>query len=112
MPIQFGSILRAARTSKGLTQQQLAKQLGVKNTTISNWETDRSQPDPDKIEQLCSLLDLTPAALYGQESTESLTFDDFTYALYNETRELTPENKEKLLEMAQFFRQKQQQERR
>lgn len=112
MPIQFGTIIRDARTAKGLTQQQLADQLGVKNTTISNWEKNRSQPDSDKIERLCSLLGLTPDALYGQESAPTLTFDDFTYALYNEARELTPENQEKLLEMAQFFRQKQEQENR
>ncbi len=112
MPIKFGSIIREARVAKGLTQGELAQQLGIKNTTISNWEKDRSQPSSDKIEQLCSVLDLTPDVLYGQNTAPSLTFDDFTYALYNEARELTPENQEKLLEMAQFFRQKQEQENR
>ncbi|MCI1966314.1 MAG: helix-turn-helix transcriptional regulator [Oscillospiraceae bacterium] len=33
-----------------------------------------------------------------------ITFDDFTYALHNETKELTEENKQKLLEMAKFFK--------
>ena len=44
-----------------------------------------------------------PAAQTGSE----LTMDDFTYALYDETKELTPENKEKMLEMAKFFKQQQ-----
>lgn len=36
-----------------------------------------------------------------------ITFDDFTYAMFEEGKELTEENKQKLLEMAKFFRQQQ-----
>ena len=43
-------------------------------------------------------------SLLGVEPQDELGFDDFTYALFHETKELTPENKEKLLEMARFFR--------
>lgn len=39
-------------------------------------------------------------------------FDDFTYAMYNEGKELTEENKRKLLEMAQFFKEQQDKEKR
>ena len=34
-----------------------------------------------------------------------LEFDDFTYALYDESKELPPEKKQMLLEMARFMRQ-------
>ena len=40
-----------------------------------------------------------------------ITFDDFTYALHNEAKELTEENKEKLLEMAKLFKLGQEQDR-
>lgn len=36
-----------------------------------------------------------------------IAFNDFTYALHNETKELTDENKQKLLEMARFFKEQQ-----
>jgi transcriptional regulator with XRE-family HTH domain len=39
-----------------------------------------------------------------------ITFNDFTYALHNETKELTEENKQKLLEMARFFKEQQDKE--
>lgn len=39
-----------------------------------------------------------------QPSGRDVTFDDFTYAMYEESRELTEENRKKLLEMAQFFK--------
>ena len=35
---------------------------------------------------------------------DELRLDDFTYALHNETKELSEENKQKLLEMARLFR--------
>lgn len=41
------------------------------------------------------------------EDERPITFDDFAYAMYEEGKELTEENKKKLLEMAQFFRQQQ-----
>lgn len=39
-----------------------------------------------------------------------ITFDDFTYAFLDESKELTEENKQKLLEMAKFFKQQQEKE--
>lgn len=117
MPVYFGAKIKAARRALGLTQQQLAQQLGVKNTTISNWEKDLNRPSPDMIEQLCGVLGLAPSALFGEkeafaDQAGALGLDDFTYALHNEARQLTPENKEKLLEMARFFKQQQEREKR
>lgn len=39
-----------------------------------------------------------------------ITYDDFTYAFLDESKELTEENKQKLLEMAKFFKQQQDKE--
>lgn len=48
-----------------------------------------------------------PTAKNGEPD---ITFDDFTYALHNESKELTEENKQKLLEMARIFKLAQDQE--
>lgn len=45
-----------------------------------------------------------------QKDEPEITFDDFTYAFYGEAKELTEENKQKLLEMAKFFKQQQDKE--
>lgn len=45
-----------------------------------------------------------------KQDEPEITFDDFTYALYGEAKELTEENKQKLLEMAKFFKQQQDKE--
>lgn len=45
--------------------------------------------------------------LPGKVEEPDITYNDFTYALHNETKELTEENKQKLLEMARFFKEQQ-----
>ncbi|WP_099204618.1 helix-turn-helix domain-containing protein [Scatolibacter rhodanostii] len=45
--------------------------------------------------------------LVPKRDEPEITFDDFTYAFLDESKELTEENKQKLLEMAKFFKQQQ-----
>jgi len=47
---------------------------------------------------------------FGKTEGQNITFDDFSYALLDESKELTEENKDKLLEMAKFFKQQQDKE--
>ena len=41
----FTITLEAARVNAGLTQEKLAKLLGVHRTTLHNWETGKTSPD-------------------------------------------------------------------
>lgn len=69
MPTYLGDRIRTARKAAGMTQRQLAEQLGVKNTTISNWEKNQANPDPDTIQNLCYVLQVE--ANYFFRETES-----------------------------------------
>lgn len=42
---KIGRFLRQLRQESGLTQEQLAEQLGVNPRTVSRWETARTMPD-------------------------------------------------------------------
>ena len=42
--------LRAYRDSRGLTQDVLAKELGVTSISVSRWETGARQIDPTKLD--------------------------------------------------------------
>ena len=53
------------RKEKGLSQEDLANELGVSRQTVSKWETGESSPDFDKIIPLCKF--------YGITSDELLT---------------------------------------
>lgn len=56
----FGEKIRNARKIKGLTQKQLADKIGAKHNSISDWENDKNKPDPDTIELICGILEMTP----------------------------------------------------
>ena len=42
---RIGTLLKELRRSKGLTQEQLAEELGVAGRTVSRWETGANMPD-------------------------------------------------------------------
>ncbi len=47
--------LRAARVNSGLTQEQVAKSLGISRETIGNWEKGKTFPNAAQIRELESL---------------------------------------------------------
>lgn len=98
---QFASILKQLRLQKGLTQPQLAERLGISRSAISMYERGEREPDTTTMEDIAALFGVDMNYLYGMPT---VTFDDFTYALHNESKDLTEENKQKLLEMARLFK--------
>ncbi|MCX7843234.1 MAG: helix-turn-helix domain-containing protein [Clostridia bacterium] len=61
----FGDRLKEVRKNRGIKQKELAKMIGVANSTISNWENNTNQPDIDTIKLLCDALGITPSDLIG-----------------------------------------------
>ncbi len=60
-----GENLKAARRAKGLTQKQLAAELGKYQSDYSEYETGKVRLDYEKIVYLCRRLDITPDELFG-----------------------------------------------
>lgn len=48
--------IKALRKTRGLTQEQLAEQLGVQRATISNYEIGRRSPHIKELEKIASAL--------------------------------------------------------
>ena len=63
----FGDRLAGAREASGMTQVQLAKNLGVKITTLKNWENDISEPRANKLSMLAGLLNVSVMWLLNGE---------------------------------------------
>lgn len=59
--------IRACRTAKGMSQEELAQRLHVVRQTVSKWEQARSVPDADLLIQLAQALDTTVAELLGEQ---------------------------------------------
>ena len=55
----FGDRLAAAREHAGLSQRDLAEQLGVKSSVILAWEEDRKEPRANRLSMLSGLLGIS-----------------------------------------------------
>ncbi len=55
----FGDRLALARETQKLTQEQLARRLGLRTPTIVNWECDRSEPRANRLQMLSGFLSVS-----------------------------------------------------
>ena len=62
--------IRAARKSRGLSQEELAMKLNVVRQTVSKWERGLSVPDSDMLVSLSDTLDVPVATLLGEAVSE------------------------------------------
>ena len=58
-----GSTIKRLREAKGLTQLQLADEIGVSSKAVSKWETAKGMPDITLIEPLAKALGVSVAEL-------------------------------------------------
>lgn len=81
MNMLFADTLKKLRTEKGLSQNDIAKQLYVTNSTVSRWESGRRLPDASMIFSLADILGadvniLISAAAQSDEPPNVIMLDD------------------------------------
>ncbi len=87
----FGDRLAGAREAAGLTQEELAQRLGVRLTTLQNWEDDLAEPRGNRLQMLAGMLKVSLAWLITAEG------DGLTEPV--DPRPLTPEAEAALAEL-------------
>lgn len=98
----------------GMKQADLAKATGISTGLISQWKNRSQQPSAKKLQIIADYFDVSTDYLLGNEPKQKTpaeagaAFDDFTYAMYGESRGLTEENKNMLLDMARMLKKRQQ----
>ncbi len=70
----FGKTLRNLRTSKDLTQTQLANALGLAFSTISMYERGEREPDFEIMEAIADYFNVSLNHLYGRN--DNITYDN------------------------------------
>lgn len=61
----FGERLKLARERAGLTQLDVQKRIGLGNRSLSRYERGTAAPDPDTIQELICLYDVSPEYIMG-----------------------------------------------
>ena len=85
--IKIGKYMQELRKEKGLTQEQLAEQVGVARRTVSRWETGSNMPDLDILIELSDF--------YGVELRELLSGE-------RRNGQMNEEMKETVLQVADY----------
>lgn len=75
--ITIGERIKEARKENGMTQQELAQQLNISRSAISNWEIGRNYPDIQMIVSISNLLDVSlDQLLKGDDAVVKKIADD------------------------------------
>ena len=69
--MNFGENFKNIRKQCGLSQQEVADKLQIKQSSVSDWENDVSRPDYEKLIALSELYDVTLYELLGIDWTEN-----------------------------------------
>ena len=109
------SIIVSLCEEKQISIAKMATELGISKNTLTELKKGRTKTLSAKtLDKISSYFGVSVDYLLGKAINEKeppanqdITFDDFTYALHNETKELSEEKKQQLLEMARFFKQQQ-----
>ena len=63
--IYLGMQMRRIRLAMGMTQKELAAQLGCKPATVSQWVNHRNYPPSDRLAHICAVLQVSADWLLG-----------------------------------------------
>lgn len=70
---KIGAYLKELRKEKGITQEELAEQLGVSGRTISRWETGFNMPDISLLVEIAEFFDVSiPEIIKGERKSENM----------------------------------------
>ena len=111
---KIGIRIKELRIKNDLSQEELGLQLGMNKSTIQRYESGNVKKIKDPIiEKMATIFKVSMDYLLGKTDTPinpnidgGITFDDFSYAMYDETKELTDEDKDALLNMARILKKK------
>ena len=101
---------------KGITGYRMCKDLSIQPSIVTDLKMGRrSGLKAETANKIAEYFGVTVGYLLGETDVKEktpaeadVTFDDFTYAMYGEAKDLSEENKNMLLDMARMLKKRQQ----
>lgn len=70
--MKYGDRLKNLRENKGLKQKEVAEKIGIKNNTLSSYESSKRQPDFNTLKELSKVYDTSiDYIITGNEHSKS-----------------------------------------
>ena len=73
---KIGAFIADMRKKQGMSQKQLADEVGVTDKSVSKWETGKSLPEISKMESLCEILHISINELLSGEQLPEAACSD------------------------------------
>lgn len=103
--------LKELRENVGLSQKAFADRLNISQSTVGMWESGKREPNYNTTERIADYFDVSVDYLLGRTDDKNqnpgetnIKFDEFSYAMYNESRELSEDDKQRLLTFARMLK--------
>ncbi|MBE6723285.1 MAG: helix-turn-helix domain-containing protein [Ruminococcaceae bacterium] len=100
---------------KGISLSKAAEQIGLSRTSVVKWKAGTT-PSGATLNKIAIYFGVSVDYLLDNQQKEKpatqksdepeMSFDDFTYAMHNESKELTDDDKQLLLDMARTLKQR------
>lgn len=101
---KIGRFISSMRKEKGLTQRQLADELGISDKTVSKWETGKGLPEVALMLPLCEILNITVYELLcGEKLAEADYKQKAEETIMNLIQEKEQSKKNIVLEIVTVF---------
>lgn len=111
--MNFLKNLKKLRQELGMNQTQLATAIGLSRSAIAMYESGQREPDLETLYTIAEYFKVSVDYLVGKSNIREkapakvgVKLDDFTYALFDETKDLTDADKEMLLGMAKMLKER------
>lgn len=125
MSIQFINRLKSVMAEHKISQTELAKRTGIRQSSISDWLNNRYEPKQDKVYLLANALNVSPAWLLGYDEPDISKPNDGYYTdreaaefaeylrtrpgarmLFSAAKDITKEEMEETVKYIEFLKSK------
>ena len=108
----IGERISRERRLNGLTQEGLAKKVGISRAALSHYEKDRREPDYGTLNELAGFFEVSADFLLGRtdkqnkktdEELERILKDPQTNLMFNDWQGMDEEQRQEALRMIKFI---------
>ena len=102
---EFANVLRLLRNGRGISQQELARLLGISKSAVNMYERGERQPNFETLELIADFFHVDIDYLLGRTDTARSAYPD-TVAAHFDTDDLTDDEKKDVENYIEFIKAK------
>lgn len=109
----FYDLFKTLCDGKGVSVSRACIEMGLSRSIAAKWKNTQTNPSAEVLPKIARYFDVTTDYLLTgedkekaptQEGEREIGMDDFTYAFFNESKDLPEDKKKMLLDMARFMK--------